>query len=71
MKFKLDENFGARTLSIFQAAGHNVETVVQEALGGAADRELYQVCRDEKRCLVTVVDCRNGANSHSDSSGKS
>lgn len=54
MKFKLDKNFGTRTQAIFHAAGHNVETVVQESLSGAADLELYQVCQDEERCLVTL-----------------
>ncbi len=30
MKFKLDENFGARTQHLFQEAGHEVETVFVE-----------------------------------------
>ncbi len=54
MKFKLDENFGTRAQAVFYAAGHDVETVVQESLGSAADLALYQVCQDEGRCLVTL-----------------
>lgn len=54
MKFKLDENFGTRTQNIFQAAGHDVQTVRQELLLGASDQELYEKCCTEQRCLVTL-----------------
>ncbi|MCB0192991.1 MAG: DUF5615 family PIN-like protein [Anaerolineae bacterium] len=54
MKFKLDENFGARTQNIFKRFGHDVHTVREEALQGAPDQKIYQVCCDEERCLVTL-----------------
>lgn len=54
MKFKLDENFGTSTQSIFQEAGHDVHTVYQEQLQGAVDQKIYQVCQEEQRCLVTL-----------------
>ena len=54
MKFKLDENFGTRTQRIFREAGHDVGTVVEQALSGAPDEQLYQVCREEGRCLVSL-----------------
>lgn len=54
MKFKLDENFGTSTQSIFQEAGHDVHTVYQEQLQGAIDQKIYQVCQKEQRCLVTL-----------------
>jgi predicted nuclease of predicted toxin-antitoxin system len=54
MKFKLDENFGVRTQSVFAEFGHDVETVFQEGLSGATDHDLYRVCVDEGRCLVTL-----------------
>ncbi len=54
MKFKLDENFGTRTQNIFLAAGHDVQTVRQQLLHGTSDQNLYQVCKAEKRCLVTL-----------------
>ena len=54
MKFKLDENFGMRTQHIFREAGHDVHTVYQEELQGATDEQIYQVCREEQRCLITL-----------------
>lgn len=54
MKFKLDENFGARTQNLFTEFGHDVHTVAQEGLGGATDSDLYSICRVENRCLVTL-----------------
>ena len=54
MKFKLDENFGTRTEKLFQQAGHDVQTVFRERLLGATDEHLFQVCRAEGRCLVSL-----------------
>ncbi|MDP2839843.1 MAG: DUF5615 family PIN-like protein [Syntrophales bacterium] len=54
MRFKLDENFGKRTLNIFQAAGHDVRTTLDEGMQGCSDRHLYDVCCKERRCLVTL-----------------
>ena len=54
MKFKLDENFGTRTQRIIRAAGHDVQTVRDEGLQGSSDQHLYDVCRFEQRCLVTL-----------------
>ncbi len=54
MKFKLDENFGNRTLRLFVDSGHDVQTVRQQSLGGASDKKLYDICRSEKRCMVTL-----------------
>jgi predicted nuclease of predicted toxin-antitoxin system len=54
VKFKLDENFGNRTESLFRSYGHDVETVRQEQMSGASDPVIYAVCQDESRCLVTL-----------------
>ena len=54
MNFKLDENFGIRTIDLFRNAGHDAQTVVEEKLSGASDRQIYQVCIRERRCLVTL-----------------
>lgn len=54
MKFKLDENFGIRTQGLFHEAGHDVHTVQQELLSGASDQDLFHVCQQESRCLVTL-----------------
>ncbi|MEK7326642.1 MAG: DUF5615 family PIN-like protein [Chloroflexota bacterium] len=54
MRFKLDENFGARTQQLFQDAGHEVHTVLDESLQGVSDERLFEVCCAEQRCLVTL-----------------
>jgi predicted nuclease of predicted toxin-antitoxin system len=54
VKFKLDENFGTRTQQIFTEFGHDVHTVRQEGLQGAADQKLFEMCKTEQRCLVTL-----------------
>ena len=54
MKFKLDENFGTRTIDIFRAAGHDAQTVVGEGLSGSNDLNLFETCCAEQRCLVSL-----------------
>ena len=54
MNLKLDENFGTRTQRLFEEAGHDVLTMRQEGLQGIADQQLYEVCCQEQRCLVTL-----------------
>jgi predicted nuclease of predicted toxin-antitoxin system len=54
VKFKLDENLGTRTQQLFQAAAHDAATVGGQELTGCTDQHLYDVCRAESRCLVTL-----------------
>ncbi len=54
MKFKLDENFGTRTQQLFLAAEHDVSTVGSQELCGCPDRQLFEICGREGRCLVTL-----------------
>jgi predicted nuclease of predicted toxin-antitoxin system len=54
MKFKLDENFGSRTQQLFQAYGHDVQTVRMQGLQGSSDMHLFEVCRVGQRCMVTL-----------------
>lgn len=54
MKWKLDENFGTRTAHLFLHAGHDVETVLEEQLGGSSDETLFEACIREDRCLLTL-----------------
>jgi predicted nuclease of predicted toxin-antitoxin system len=52
--FKLDENLGLRGQQLFSESGHDVSTVFEQDLSGVVDDALIQVCRVEKRCLVTL-----------------
>lgn len=54
MRFKLDENLGTRGARIFSEFGHDVETVVDEGLQSTDDTTLIDVCRQERRCLVSL-----------------
>jgi predicted nuclease of predicted toxin-antitoxin system len=54
MKWKLDENFGSRTVHLFHEAGHDAETIPQEQLCGSTDDTLFDVCIREERCLLTL-----------------
>lgn len=54
MRIKLDENIGRLCSKILYQAGHDVTTVHEEKLAGASDRALIEVCRTERRCLVTL-----------------
>ena len=70
MRVKLDENLGQRALGAFRTAGHDVSSIPLQALDGAPDEQVFAVCRDEGRVLVTcdldfanplVYDPRSGA----------
>lgn len=54
MKFKLDENLGTTGRELLAADGHDVMTVAEQALSGASDERIYDVCRDEARVLITL-----------------
>lgn len=54
MKLKLDENIGRRGQQMLAAAGHDVATVVDQNLTGAADVAVIDVCRQEERALITL-----------------
>lgn len=41
-------------ITLLREAGHDVETVVGEGLGGASDEELIAVCVAEGRVLITL-----------------
>ncbi|MEW6776102.1 MAG: DUF5615 family PIN-like protein [Bdellovibrionota bacterium] len=45
---------GNRGLSLLRNAGHDVETVREEGLGGASDEKLFSVCCREGRALLTL-----------------
>ena len=54
MKWKLGENFGSRTVHLFNEAGHDAQAVLQEQLGGSTDETLFEVCGREERRLLTL-----------------
>ncbi|HEY1933866.1 MAG TPA: DUF5615 family PIN-like protein [Acetobacteraceae bacterium] len=54
MKFKLDENLGTHGALLLASAGHDVETVRGEGMGGATDDVLFARCCAEGRVLVTL-----------------
>jgi predicted nuclease of predicted toxin-antitoxin system len=54
MKLKLDENLGIRAAELLRQAGHDVSTVPEENLCSTPDKELIAVCRNDRRCFVTL-----------------
>ena len=53
-RFKLDENLPARAGDALRKAGHDVRTVLEQDLGGAADTVVFEACATESRVLVTL-----------------
>lgn len=54
MKFKLDENLSPTLATQFVCAGHEAHSVLEQALGGASDPRLIEICQREGRPLVTL-----------------
>lgn len=54
MRFKLDENLGRRPAALLASAGHDVSTVLEERLSGAADAAILAAATVERRALITL-----------------
>ena len=60
MRFKVDENLPRETCDLLNHAGHDAISVGEQALSGADDAQVYQLCQDEQRALITLdVDFAN------------
>ena len=53
-RFKLDENLPRGAQALLRDAGHEVDSVIDERLGGGPDRKVLDACREEKRILITL-----------------
>ena len=53
MKLKLDENVSVRTVPLLEVLGHDVDTVLDEGLGGRNDADVWLAAQREARFLVT------------------
>ena len=54
MRFKLDENLPAEMADLFNRAGHDAVTVLDQQMGGVSDPDLATVCVQERRAIVTL-----------------
>ena len=54
MRGKLDENMPAESIEVLRSAGWHCDTVHDEALSGAEDSRVSEVCRVEGRVLFTI-----------------
>lgn len=53
MRLKLDENIAVSAAPRLRALGLDVDTVVDEGLGGRSDGEVWRAAQSEGRVLVT------------------
>jgi predicted nuclease of predicted toxin-antitoxin system len=54
MDFKIDENLPKDCLTCLHGAGHDAHSVLMENLVGASDSIIADVCKKEKRVLLTL-----------------
>ena len=54
MKFKNDENLPAEVADLLQKTGYDAVSVLDQDLGGSTDDCIYQICKQEKRVIVTL-----------------
>lgn len=53
MRIKLDENLSGRTAVLLRGLGLDVDTVLDEGIGGANDAKVWAEAQREQRLLVT------------------
>ena len=54
MNIKVDENIGRSGVEYLRQRGHDVLTVRDQGLGGAADAAVFDACVAEGRTLITL-----------------
>ena len=54
LSLKTDENLPLDARMFIEDRGHEVQTALEEGLGGSPDHELAERCREEFRILVTL-----------------
>lgn len=54
MKVKLDENLGKHGLELLRLHGHDVMKVREQGLCGISDVQLFDICAEERRVLITL-----------------
>lgn len=54
MKFKVDENLPIEVAQRLRSAGYDAMTILEQSMGGEPDTNVYQICREEERVLVTL-----------------
>lgn len=54
MRFKLDENLPASAAAKLTDAGHDVDTVLEENLGGSPDPEVVIASAASERILISL-----------------
>jgi predicted nuclease of predicted toxin-antitoxin system len=54
VRIKVDENIGKSGVALLRENGHDVLTVRDQQLAGAADELVFQACKAEGRTLITL-----------------
>ena len=54
MRFKVGENLPVEVAELLRAAGHDAVTVHDQAMSGASDLSIAEVCRREERAVITM-----------------
>ncbi|MCB0610963.1 MAG: DUF5615 family PIN-like protein [Lewinellaceae bacterium] len=54
LRFKLDENFSPSLTLKFKKRGFDAESVLDEKLSGSPDEDIFNICKLENRCLITL-----------------